>query len=48
MAWMDTILFKKDNLLFKIRGGNLTKSSGGSYGYEDVFNQVLSTFKFTQ
>lgn len=47
MTYMDTLFFGRGNFLFEIMGGNLGVSRNNHYAYEDIFQQMLSTFKFT-
>ncbi len=46
MTFRETIFLVRDNSLFEISGGNLGVSHNEHYDYEDIFNQIVSTFRF--
>jgi hypothetical protein len=47
MNYPETVIFVKENNVFLIKGGNLgIYPYTGHYDYEDIFDQMLSTFRF--
>jgi hypothetical protein len=49
MSYLETIFFVRDNIIFGIQGGNLgIYPHIEHYDYEDVFDQIFSTFKFIE